>query len=68
MIYKVSFVVIGRKGVMGGIENRDEPPRPGDRVKIGREMFEVVEVEELLPPFGDFAYLHATCKPVDKKG
>ena len=62
MIYKVSFVVPGRRDV-GGIQNIDREPKPGDRVRIGNRTFEVVEVTELMPPRGDFAYLHATCKP-----
>jgi hypothetical protein len=66
MIYKVSFVVPGRRDV-GGIQNIDREPKPGDRVRIGNQTFEVVEVTELMPPRGDFAYLHATCKPVDEK-
>jgi hypothetical protein len=64
MIYKVSFVVPGRRDI-GGIQNIDREPRPGDRVRIGNQTFEVVEVTELMPPRGDFAYLHATCKPVE---
>jgi hypothetical protein len=62
MIYKVSFVVPRRRDV-GGIQNIDREPKPGDRVRIGNQTFEVVEVTELMPPRGDFAYLHATCKP-----
>ncbi|MEJ2556926.1 MAG: hypothetical protein P8186_11990 [Anaerolineae bacterium] len=64
MIYKVSFVVPGRRDV-GGIQNMDREPQPGDRVRIGNQTFEVVEVTELMPPRGDFAYLHATCKPTE---
>ncbi|MCX7683129.1 MAG: hypothetical protein N2508_14380 [Anaerolineae bacterium] len=63
MIYKVSFVVIG-KAHPGAILNMDSPPRVGDYVQLGDERFEVVEVIELIPPRGDFAYLHATCRPV----
>jgi hypothetical protein len=63
MIYKVSFVVPGRRDV-GGIQNIDREPKAGDRVRIGHQIFEVIEVTELMPPRGDFAYLHATCKPV----
>ena len=65
MIYKVSFVVPGRRDV-GGIQNIDREPKAGDRVRIGNQTFEVVEVTELMPPRGDFAYLHATCKPVEE--
>ena len=64
MIYKVSFVVPGRRDV-GGIQNIDREPKAGDRVRIGNRTFEVIEVTELMPPRGDFAYLHATCKPVE---
>ncbi len=65
MIYKVSFVVPGRRDV-GGIQNIDREPKPGDRVRIGNQTFEVVDVTELMPPRGDFAYLHATCKPMEE--
>lgn len=65
MIYKVSFVVPGRRNV-GGIQNINREPKAGDRVRIGNQTFEVVEVTELMPPRGDFAYLHATCKPVEE--
>jgi len=63
VIYKVSYVVIGRPHP-GTIVNQDTPPRTGDQVKLDSEMFEVVEVVDLIPPRGDFAYLHATCRPV----
>ena len=66
MIYKVSFVVPGRRDV-GGIQNINRKPKAGDRVRIGNQTFEVVEVTELMPPRGDFAYLHATCKPVEEQ-
>jgi hypothetical protein len=65
MFYKVSFVVPGRRDI-GGIQNMDQEPKPGDRVRIGTQTFEVIEVTELMPPRGDFAYLHATCKPVQE--
>lgn len=64
MIYKVSYVVIGGE-YPGGIRNEIEPPRPGDRVQIGPNLFEVVEVHEIMPPRDDFLFLHATVKPVD---
>ncbi len=65
MIYKVSYVVVG-KPHLGVIVNLDAPPRVGDRVQLGDEMFEVIEVIDLIPPRGDFAYLHATCQPVQE--
>lgn len=64
MIYKVSYVVVGGQHP-GAIVNLDAPPEVGDEVALNDERFEVVEVVELLPPRGDFAYLHATCRPVE---
>ena len=65
MIYKGSYVV-GGKPPLGVIVNLDAPPRVGDRVQLGEKMFEVVEVIDLIPPRGDFAYLHVTCLPVQE--
>ena len=65
MIYKVSFVIIGRPHP-GEIVNMDTPPRVGDQVELGDEMFEITEVVDLIPPRGEFAYLHATCRPVEE--
>ena len=62
MIYKVSFVVLGGE-YPGGIKNLYERPKPGDHVEIGRMIFEVVEVHEIMPPRDDFQFLHATVKP-----
>jgi hypothetical protein len=31
---------------------------------LGNEEYEIIDVAELMPPRGDFAYLHATCRPV----
>ncbi|MFQ5610879.1 MAG: hypothetical protein ACE5H9_01955 [Anaerolineae bacterium] len=64
--YKVSFVVPGRRDV-GGIQNLQKEPKPGDIITLGREEYEIIDVTELMPPRGDFAYLHASCKPVTKK-
>jgi len=61
--YKVSIVVPGRRDV-GGIQNLDREPKPGDILLLGKEKYKIVTVSELMPPRGDFAYLHATCKPV----
>ena len=63
--YKLSIVVPGRRDV-GGIQNMEEEPKPGDVIKLGKEEFEIVDVAELMPPRGDFAYLHATVRPVEK--
>jgi hypothetical protein len=61
MIYKVSYVVQGGQHP-GAIANTDEPPQVGDRVRLGANEFEVIEVMELMPPTENFHYLHATCK------
>jgi hypothetical protein len=66
MIYKVSFVVQGGTHP-GGILNLDEQPRVGDVLTLSEQKFEVIEVLEIIPPRGDFAYLHATCRPVEDK-
>lgn len=65
MIYKVSYVVMNRPR-LGMIVNLDNPPRVGDRVEMDDELCEIVEVVDLIPPHGDFAYLHVTCRPVQE--
>jgi len=61
MIYKVSYVVIGGEHP-GAIANVDKPPKVGDTVQLGRQKFKIVDVMELMPPRGGFAFLHATCE------
>lgn len=65
-IYKLSIVVPGRRDV-GGIQNLDKEPKPGDIIVLGKEEYEIVDVSELMPPRGDFAYLHAICRPLENK-
>lgn len=64
LIYKVSYVVQGGEHP-GAIANTEEPPQVGDRVRLGAHQFEIIEVMELMPPSGNFHYLHATCKVID---
>jgi hypothetical protein len=66
VIYKVSFVVQGGTHP-GGIQNLEERPQIGDVLALGNQEFEIIEVMEIIPPRGDFAYLHATCRPATKK-
>lgn len=66
MIYKVSYVVLGGRHP-GAIVNQDTPPRLGEVVVLGHDRFEVVEVTDLIPPQGDFAYLHVTLRPMRGK-
>ena len=65
MIYKVSFVVQGG-GHPGAIQNMEKRPEKGDRVELGDKFYEIVEVLEIVPPRGEFGYLHATCRPVEE--
>ncbi len=65
MIYKVSFVIVGRPHP-GEIVNMDTAPRAGDQIELDNEMFQVIEVVDLIPPRGDFAYLHVTCRPMEE--
>jgi len=60
-IYKVSYVVIGEEHP-GAILNTDKEPRLDDLVRIGAREFRVVEVQELIPPHGEFHFLHASLK------
>lgn len=64
MIYKVSYVVVGGEHP-GAIANVDKPPQVGDRVQLGKLELEIIEVLELMPPRGEFSFLHATCRPVE---
>jgi hypothetical protein len=71
MIYKVSYVVMGGHHP-GIIINQDAPPQVGDVVSFGGRRFRVEEVKDLMPPRGDFAYLHVTVRlaesPDDEAG
>ena len=64
-IYKVSYVVIGSDHP-GTIVNRSERPYVGEFVKLGTDTFEIIEVLDLLPPRGNFHYIHVTCKQIKK--
>jgi hypothetical protein len=58
-VFKVSYVVRGEDHP-GAILNVDERPKVGDKVRLGRRAFEVLEVLELIPPRGNFHFLHVT--------
>lgn len=66
MIYKVSYVVQGGNHP-GAIVNATTRPQVGDRVALGDDEYEVVEVFDLMPPRGEFHFLHATCRPLSKE-
>jgi len=57
--YKISYVVRG-EAHPGAIVNTDQRPLVGDRVMLGEREFAVLEVIDLIPPRGDFHYLHVT--------
>ena len=59
--YKVSYVVEGGKH-SGAIINVDDEPHVGDEVNFDGHIFEIIELMELMPPAGDFGFLHATCR------
>ena len=64
MIYKVSYVIIGGQH-RGAMINEDHPPVVGSHIELGGQVCEILEVQELIPPLGDFTYLHVTCRPVE---
>jgi hypothetical protein len=66
-IYKVSFVVAGGDHP-GAIVNMSRPPEVGERVRLGEKTYQVIEVLNLIPPRGEFHYLHATCRAEEKEG
>ena len=65
-IYKLSIVVSDQRGV-GGIQNLDKKPSTGDILTMGRssKKYRIITLNELMPPRGNFIYLHATCETID---
>ena len=63
-VWKVSYVV-KESSQAGGIINLDHALKPGEFIEIGRYKLEVLEAFELIPPRGEFHYVHATCKVVE---
>jgi hypothetical protein len=59
--YKVSYVVEGGR-FPGTIINTKQEPQVGDEVVFNGRLFTIVEIMELMPPAGDFGFLHATCR------
>jgi len=60
-VYKVSYVVTGSEHP-GAIVNRDHAPVVGEQITLGDYTFEVIEVLDLMPPRGEFYYIHATIR------
>lgn len=63
-IWKVSYVIKG-SAKAGGIVNLNHAPKPGEVLKIGRDQLEVLESLELIPPRGEFHYIHVTCTLIE---
>lgn len=61
VFYKVSYVVAGGEHP-GAIINIDKRPEVGEQVMFDGRIFEILEVMELMPPVGNFGFLHATCR------
>ncbi len=61
MIYKVSYVVMDGRHP-GAILSTEVEPKVGDEVAFDGRLFAVREVIELVPPLGDFCFLHVTCQ------
>ena len=45
----------------------DHTSETGEILKIGSDEFEILEALELIPPRGDFHYIHVTCKPMEQE-
>lgn len=67
MFYQVSYVVVGSKHP-GAIVSVEKRPVVGEVVRFGGQEFEVLEVQDLTPPAGNFGFLHVTCRAVTKEG
>ena len=61
MMYKVSYVVVGSEHP-GAIMNHTKRPKIGDHVSIGRQLFEIEEIHEMMSSRSDFHFLHATVR------
>jgi len=64
-VWKVSYVVKGSDQA-GGIVNLDQIPVTGEILRVGELQLEILEVLELIPPKGNFHYLHVTCQTAKK--
>ncbi len=59
MVCKLSIVIPSGEHA-GAIIDTPAMPNVGDRLAVGNVTVEVVEVMELLPPRGDFRFVHVT--------
>jgi len=63
IFYKVSFVVVGGQHP-GAIMTVEKRPEVGDHIAFNGSVYTITEVMELMPPVGNFGFLHATCEHV----
>jgi hypothetical protein len=63
MVCKLSIVIPGNERA-GAIIDLPAIPNVGDQLILGETIAEVLEVMELIPPRGDFHFVHATCRLV----
>lgn len=61
-VYKVS-IVIADGSHPGAILNLNQEPVVGKTIEINGSHFIIQEIIELMPPRGNFRYLHLTCIP-----
>ncbi len=59
MVFKLSIVIPSGEHA-GAIIDTPAMPNVGDRLALGNVTVEVVEVMELVPPRGDFRFVHVT--------
>jgi len=64
-VYKVSYVAASSEHP-GAIINRDHAPIIGERITLGEDLFEVVDVLDLMPPRDEFFYIHATVRFINR--
>jgi hypothetical protein len=64
--WKVSYIIKG-SSLPGGIINLNFAPEVGEIINIGNDELEILEAKELIPPRGEFHYVHVTCKLKDQK-
>jgi hypothetical protein len=66
MVCKVSIVIPASQHG-GAILDLSAIPKVGDRIPLGDAIVEIMEVTELLPPRGDFHFVHATCRLIGEQ-
>jgi hypothetical protein len=68
MIYTVSYVVVGgdkNQKYPSSMLNQHERPKIGDQIRLGDLLFEVTDVQRMVPASDDFEFIHATVRPLE---